>query len=189
MSKNLKIILLAAALVVLLVGASLLYGKFGDKIGQGDPFQSETEQPTQEKNLAPDFTVYDREGKAVSLSSLRGKPVVLNFWASWCGPCRGEMPAFEKAYVERGEEIQFLMVNLTDGYQETQNSALSFMEKQGYTFPVYLDTSMEAAIAYGVRAVPVTYFIDSEGTLVTGWSGALTEETLQKGIEMILPKE
>ncbi len=185
MSKNLKIILLAAALVVLLVGASLLYGKFGQKIGPGDPFQSETEQPTQEKNLAPDFTVYDREGKAVTLSSLRGKPVVLNFWASWCGPCKMEMPDFEKAYQQYGEELHFVMVNLTDGYQETKNSALSFIDAQGYTFPIYLDQDQSGAIAYGVRAVPVTYFIDEEGYLIAQGSGMLDEERLQQGIDMI----
>lgn len=185
MSKNGKIILLAAALVVLLVSASLLYTKFGDKLGMDNLTQSETEEPTEDRSFAPDFTVYDREGKAVSLSDLRGKPVVLNFWASWCGPCKNEIPDFNDAYAEYGEEIHFMMVNLTDGYQETEKSALSFIDNSGYSFPIYLDKEMAAATAYGIYSIPATYFIDEEGYLVTRASGMLNKEGLQQGIEMI----
>ena len=183
MSKNLKIILLAVSLVVLLVSASLLYSKFGDKLGLDNLAQNE--EPTENASFAPDFTVYDRSGNAIKLSDLRGKPVVLNFWASWCGPCKMEMPDFNEKYAEYGGDLHFMMVNLTDGYQETESSALSFIDSNGYSFPIYLDRDSEAATAYGVYSIPATYFIDPDGYLIAQSSGMLTAETLQKGIDMI----
>ena len=152
----------------------------GDTAGTG-----ETEGTSPQAQLAPDFTVYDLDGNAHKLSDYRGKPVVLNFWASWCDPCKSEMPDFEKIYTQYGQDIHFLMVNLTDGLEETVASASGFIAEKGYTFPVYYDTDMDAAQAYGVYSVPVTYFIDAEGYLIAYGSGALTADILQQGIDMI----
>lgn len=150
--------------------------------------QSDSNSHNPEVTAAPDFTVTDASGNVVQLSDFLGKPVVLNFWASWCGPCKSEMPDFESAYVEYGNDIHFLMVNLTDGYQETVELAQEFINEQGYTFPVYFDTeNQNATITYGVFSIPTTYFIDAEGNFVAHAKGALDMETLQKGISMILP--
>ena len=135
---------------------------------------------------APDFTVYDRDGNVVHLSDFLGKPVVLNFWASWCGPCKMEMPAFEKMYEEYGENVQFIMVNLTDGARETTEIATTFLNANGYTFPVYFDKDTDAALAYQVYGIPVTYFINAKGHLIAQGSSALNAETVKRGIEMIL---
>ena len=145
-----------------------------------------TEAPA--ANPAPDFTVTDRDGNPVKLSELRGKPVVLNFWASWCGPCKSEMPAFEQAYRTYGESIRFMLVNATDGSRETVETARTYVDGQGYTFPIYFDTTMEASIAYGASSIPLTIFIDAEGNLVAYGAGALDAATLQRGIDMILPQ-
>lgn len=153
-----------------------------------DLLPSETvEESASEMPLAPDFTVYDIDGAPYKLSDFRGKPVVLNFWASWCGPCKMEMPDFNAAYGELGEQIHFLMVNMTDGSQETLESASSFIAETGYTFPVYYDTGYKAAIAYSVYSLPTTYFIDAEGHAVAQATGAIDAETLQRGIDMIYP--
>ena len=111
--------------------------------------------------------------------------MILNFWASWCGPCKGEMPDFQAQYEAIGQDVCFLMVNLTDGAQETVESAREFIAQEGYTFPVYYDTDMSAAITYSVYSIPATYFIDAEGHIVAQASGALDAETLQRGVEIL----
>ncbi len=138
---------------------------------------------------APDFTVLDWEGKEVSLKDFRGKPVILNFWATWCGPCKNEMPDFNELYQEYGEEIHFVMVNMTDGTEDTIDSVKEFIEETGYEFPVYFDTEMSAAVAYGVSGIPVTYIIDKDGYAVAKGQGSLTKDILQSGIDLVYPYE
>ncbi len=140
-------------------------------------------EPDKSEYKAPDFTVYDANGNAVRLSDYFGKPIVLNFWASWCGPCKHEMPAFQQKYQELGDEIQFLMVNMTA--YDTQADAQALLNANGYTFPVLYDLNGAAGRAYGVISFPTTYFIDADGNLITGAIGAISAATLQKGIDMI----
>ena len=193
--------------VILLAGAGTLYnflsaGRTADNLVGGDTVPAATADPTQQGSdapadasadedaqsvQAPDFTVYDADGEAVSLSDFAGTPVVLNFWASWCGPCQSEMPDFEQAYQDYGDRVQFLMVNATDGSRETVDTASAFVQEQGYTFPVYYDTDNDASMTYGVYALPTTYFIGADGSAVARASGALDAELLQKGLDMILP--
>lgn len=185
-----KTIAVAAVLAVVLVGAGAAYAVLASSVETSqlavqDQVESEETQEGGDTAEAPDFVVYDSGGSALTLSSLEGTPVVLNFWASWCGPCQSEMPHFEEAYQELGDSVQFLMVNLTDGSRETIEIATAYIEEGGYTFPVVFDTDSEAAIAYGVSSIPATYFIDAEGTVVARASGAIDAETLQQGIGMI----
>lgn len=207
--KNQKtFIIMALAFVVLLGGASILYKNLSkdvkpqggglsantyDEIVENHSQQNEidensssnTESETPDKMMAPDFVMTDKDGHQVHLSDFVGKPVVLNFWASWCGPCKMEMPDFDEKYAKLGEDVHFLMVNMTDGSRETVDAAKAFIEAQGYTFPVYFDTEMDAAITYGVSSIPTTYFIDADGYTIAQAMGAIDSATLQTGIDMI----
>lgn len=145
-----------------------------------------SENQFSDKMQAPGFTVYNADGNPVNLSNYVGKPIVLNFWASWCGPCQIEMPDFHKKYLELGDKVTFLMINMTDGSRETVNSASKFIEEKGYTFPVLYDTDSSAAIAYGVYSIPTTYFIDSKGYVIAQAIGSIDGETLQRGMDMII---
>ena len=157
---------------------------------------SETPEDTKPaENAAPDFTFYDIDGNAHTLAEFRGKPVILNFWASWCGPCKSEMPDIQAAYEEYGDEIHFALVNLTDGGSETVETASAYIAGEGYTFPVYYDIDPEGANAlagaeaYKVNSIPVTYFIDAQGNIVAYASGMMSAARLQQGIDLLLGKE
>jgi len=140
----------------------------------------------EEYSMYLDFTVQDESGSDITLESKIGKPLVINFWASWCPPCKSEMPDFQEVYLEKGEDVTFMMINMTDGGRETLETAKSFIEDQEYTFPVYFDNQQSAAQAYGISSIPTTIFIDSAGRIIAGSTGAIDQETLRKGIDMIL---
>lgn len=179
-------IIIAAALVVVLLGATALYRSLSKSEASAGAEAQSAVQQEDESVAAPDFTMLDAESNSVALSNHIGTPIVLNFWASWCGPCKNEMPVFDSVAAELGDKVDFMMVNLTDGGRETVESATQFIEEQGFTFPVYFDTLSEGATAYSVRSIPVTYFIDTEGNVQAYSAGSMDEDTLRQGIGMIL---
>lgn len=181
------LIITLLVLVIVLGGAAMLYQNLGDQVSL-DSLPTESAGETEPLELAPDFAVEDIEGNTHRLSDHIGTPVILNFWATWCGPCQNEMPEFEAAYQEYGDRIQFMMINLTDGYSDTVGSATQFVHDGGYTFPLFFDTSMEAAMNYGTSSIPVTCFIDAEGRLVYTQIGMISSDTLHRWIEAILPE-
>ena len=146
---------------------------------------SDTVENEDAADTAPDFTVLDMDGNEVKLSDFFGTPIVLNFWASWCPPCKAELPDFEEACKRYEGKVVFLMVNLTDGKRETMEEAKDFVASQGYTFPVYFDTKYEAAYTYGVSSIPQTYFIHADGSLETRATGMISASQLEQGIGMI----
>ncbi|MDO4530927.1 MAG: TlpA disulfide reductase family protein [Bacillota bacterium] len=176
-----KSFLALGVLILVLVIAYHLYGTLSKQVSA----EQVSQETAQEVQAAPDFTVYDAAGNAVRLSEQFGKPIVLNFWASWCGPCQMEMPEFEEKYQELGESVAFMMVNVTDSAGE-EAAAKEYVAKQAFTFPVYYDLDLEASGKYGVWSLPTTYFLDGEGNLIAQASGAINGETLQQGIDMIM---
>ena len=190
MDKKKNLIIIALAFVLLIAGASVLYNRLGQNLAPEQLAVAET-TPTEEtgtepaKIPAPDVTVYDKAGNPVKLSDYFGKPIVMNFWASWCGPCKMEMPDFNEKSQELEGKVQFLMINMTDGDIETVETASGFIAEQGYTFPVFFDTTSEAAYVYGAYSLPTTFFIDADGNAVAQATGAIGADTLQRGIDMI----
>lgn len=136
--------------------------------------------------LAPDFDLTTLAGDTVGLAEYRGSVVVVNFWASWCPPCRAEMPDLREVYEanrERGLEI--LAVNVA--YQDNREAAGRFMEEFRLPFPIPLDTSGEVAKLYLIRALPTTFFIDRQGVIrevIIG--GPMSTTTLQTTVENLL---
>ena len=145
--------------------------------GTGSPEGEEVSE------TVPDFTVTDMDGRAVSLSDYAGRPCVVNFWATWCPPCRGELPAFESAWEQYGDRVEFLMVALVDGARETEDTVRSFIEENSYRFPVYMDTDGSAAGDYGIYSIPMTVLVDADGQLFGGQIGAMEEATLLSALE------
>lgn len=186
MNNQFKTVGLAILLVLFVGGAGILYRQLATRSEQPAPApqsSGDSDSAPPERVAVPDFHVLDEEGNSVALSSLFGKPIVLNFWASWCPPCKSEMPDFNEVYLEKGEDVHFVMVDLTDGSRETIEKAKEYIASSGFAFPVYFDTEGEAAIAYGITAIPTTVIIDSEGYLVSGTKGPLTKKKLLEGVE------
>lgn len=177
-----NLIVTVLVLVIVIGGGMLLYRNLQDDV---EIDLSETVDPAAE--TAPDFMVQDSSDGVWNLSDFQGTPVVLNFWSSNCPPCLAEMPLFQTAWEIYGEQVQFMIVNLTDGYNDTFQTAMAVIEENGYTFPVFFDVSSAGAMAYGIYSIPMTFFIDASGVVVSEHLGMLTEQTLEAGIQAILP--
>lgn len=197
MDKKLKVIIGVAAFTLLLMlavfGYDLLSSRYKPQENTPSPSANDTRSPAAAgpssqtvEEAAADFTVQDADGKDISLSDFKGKPVVLNFWASWCPPCQAEMPDYEKMYQQYSPEgVVFMMVNLTGG-RETADTAKRFLSDNHYTFPAYFDTEFSAADAYGISGIPDSIFIDRDGNVMEFHEGIIDEATLEDNIEKLL---
>ncbi len=205
--KNKKVLWILAVFVLLIVGASVLYQNLSKYYEEQEEAKQEasitpttepqtstdklpeatiTDIPEPTKQAAIDFSMQDIDGNTVSLSDYYGKPIVLNFWASWCGPCKSEMPEFNKVYLDLKDDVNFLMVDMVDGFQETIKKGSKFIEDNGYEFPVFFDVDQEGAYAYSVYAIPSTVFIDKDGNVANYYQGAISESVLKKELEALL---
>jgi peroxiredoxin len=174
---------LAAILLVLVFVLGRRQGYFLDSPSV------EVRAPVERGAVAPDFVLPRLNGAAVPLSDYRGKVVLLNFWATWCPPCRAEMPSMEKlyqAYRDRGLEILAISAD-----KSSKVVVESFVEARGLTFPILLDPANEVFAQYGVRGLPTSYLLDRQGRIVSGevgardWSG----KTARQLVERLLAEE
>lgn len=181
MNTKTKTIVAIVGFIILIIGASTAY-KF---ISKNYKPESSNSIPTDEIR-SENFSVTDREGNIVQLSDYAGKPIVINFWASWCPPCKEEMPDFNNVYGKVKDDVVFMMINATDGQRETVEKATVYLEKHEYDFPVYFDTeNQNAQYTYGVTALPSTLFINRGGIITNAYQGAITEDILMEEVEKI----
>ena len=147
---------------------------------------AENESNSKESNAAVDVEFENQDGQKVKLSEFRGKPVIINIWASWCPPCRTEMPYFQSAYDSYGEDIHFLMINsIGTRASETKEVALGYANEINLTTPIYFDSEVKVQRLFGAAVLPTTVLINNKGELVEIIRGMVTEEQLQEAIEKI----
>ena len=197
MNDKKKLAVVIAALAVIIAIALVVYDGYKDRV---DPTTGEiigaAEQPPKvlaettdnqkpDASAAPDFTMQDADGNEVKLSDFQGQPVVLNFWTSWCGYCKEEMPYFEAAYKQYGDQIQFIMLNPVKS-EKSSGDGEDFIADSDYTFPVFYETAGKAITLYGLRSFPATVFIDAEGNIVKKNIGAMSQTKLNDSIEALL---
>ena len=177
-SYKLLIALAVVGLVLALAVAGLLITRGG---AGNESFSSKAS--SEKKDSAPNFTFKLLDGKDFHLSDYKGKPVLINFFASWCLPCREEMPVLEKivqAYGPKG--VIFLGIAIDD----TEDKMKDFVAKYGVTFPVGLDKTATIQKSFGIYGIPTTYFIDKQGVINYSHSGSVTEELLQHELDKLL---
>ena len=185
MKQNRIPIILAILLVGILGAAALLYSYLSR---QSDSSSAAPDLDLPDPIPAVDFQLEDSQGVPQSfLELLDGRPAVLNFWASTCGPCRQEMPFFQQVYDAYGKEIQFLMVNVMDAMGDTKEAAQAYLAEEGFTFPIYYDVQLDGVMSYGLQGFPTTFLLNEDGELVLGYSGMMLDDTLQFYLHAVFP--
>ncbi len=150
-----------------------------------------TEDSNNEKESVADyrdFTVYTYEGESVSLSEIanEGKPVVINFWTTWCGYCKEEMPDFNDIYLEYSDKVNFMMIDVNGNGNDNMEQARAYVEESGFEFPVYYDSEISAASAYGLTSFPTTVVLNSDGVTIYAYPGMMSKQNLVSLIEKSL---
>ncbi|HEY9122564.1 MAG TPA: TlpA disulfide reductase family protein [Brevefilum sp.] len=144
----------------------------------------QVETPTPKPPI--DLTLKDLEGETVHLRDLRGEVVLVNYWASWCSPCRDEMPILEDFYkAHRGEGFTLLSINVS----ESAEDAAEYIKANGFSFPVWSDPTGDTMIALGINGLPASLLLDEKGSLMRVWFGPLTQEMLDETVLPLLETE
>ncbi len=161
--------LLVLTLVLLLAGCSAGGASSGPRVAKP----------------APDFQLQSLDGQVVSLSDLQGEPVLINFWATWCPSCRGQMPYLEQIYQEWSDRgLVLLAVNIGESPSQVRN----FMQRYNLSLPVLLDTTQAVAQKYNITGIPTTFFIDKNGIIQDKVVGAFpNKESIERYLSKIMP--
>jgi len=188
MKKNQKKILLMFAVLIIVVAILFIENPF-KKTEQATVKEESVSESVKSSlgtaigNTAPNIILNDLESKPVLLSDYKGKKhVIVNFWATWCPPCKEEMPLFQKLYVDNKDELIILGVNLQEGEEPIKK----FLEEYKITFPILLDPDAEVKKLYNVITQPVSYFINKDGVIVDKKQGPLTPEEINEKVDKLL---
>ena len=199
MKSYMGIIKSISGVIIIIAGLVMFFNGFvginnqlnirNENLNEGNIVENnEQAQENEENKIEPiDFTLYDQYGNRHTLSEYKGKIVFLNFWATWCPPCRGEMPHMEELYNEYNKNQDDVVIlgvaspNL--GREGNENDIKDFLSEEGYTFPVVLDNNGAMVYDYGISAFPTTFIIDKEGYITKYIPGAMDKSTMQNVIE------
>ena len=175
-----------ALIIVGLVVAGFSFVRFDQNISPeqvvSQPISSNLETAPEKGALAPDFALKNLDGELVRLSDFRGQPVLINLWATWCGPCRLEMPAFEKRF-QMYKDDGFIV--LAVDFDEPVDDVTSFRDELGLTFELLLDPGAEVQQLYRNRTYPSSFFVDGEGVIQVQHIGVMTEGQLDGYLEQL----
>ncbi|AQQ64250.1 MULTISPECIES: redoxin domain-containing protein [Bacillus] len=183
---------LTIIVVLLCLAGYAAYEQFGNKEQAVKVKQEKSEAAMKEiiarngieiGKSAPDFELTKLDGTNVKLSDLKGKKVILNFWATWCGPCQQEMPDMEAFYKEHKENVEILAINYTPSEKGGGAEKVSnFAKEKGITFPILLDKNIDVTTAYKVITIPTSYFIDTKGVIQDKFIGPMTQKEMEKRV-------
>lgn len=150
-----------------------------------------TDEQTEIKfeDIVSGTTFYTVDGEELTFNDFKGKPIVLNLWASWCPPCREEIPNFEEMYKVYGDDVQFIMMSMQDGERETPESAMYFVNENSYDLPFYFDSRQEVFYNFSVTALPMTYFISSDLLEIESYTGLITTQRLEEKIQDLIKED
>lgn len=168
-----------------------------DASNNGGEKDKKDEKADAKSTKAPNFTVRDIDGNKVEFASFVGKPVVINFWATWCKYCRQEMPDLQEVYNEyKSQGVEFLLINATDNQGETRENVMAYLKENNITMPVYFDEGIigvdgltvedSAQAVYGVPSYPSTVFVDKDGNIAGAKIGLITKEELVKALDQLV---
>ena len=149
----------------------------------GAPQNDFSAVPTKANYVAPDLTLTDLDGHTVSLKDYRGSVVLVNLWATWCPPCREEMPTLQ-AFYEKYKNDGFVLIAINQ--EETRDVVVPFLEEFKLTFPVWLDLNYEAETKFGTDNLPSSYVLDRDGTVRLMWVGGISEKNLEYYVSKVI---
>ncbi|MBO4950510.1 MAG: TlpA family protein disulfide reductase [Clostridia bacterium] len=206
MNKKVLFAVLSVVLIGLLVGAFFIYDELYEDYTHSnfqmqtvdkdenkndgtapEPEQKHEQEHEQERtdNMVPDVEFYDADGNAVMLSDFFDKPLVLNFWATWCGPCKSEMPGFDRLYDKYKDKVNFVMLNVSD----SEETVADFIKENGFGFPVYFDKTQIASYTFGASSIPLTFVMYKGGEIYGYQMGVLPEEALEEAMKTVITEE
>lgn len=182
--RNLRLLLIIIACLALLCACASQNSPAPDPTQDNSmPTPVPTPDVGIERESMPDFSVTLLEdGKSIYLSYLYDKPTILNFWATWCGPCGAEMPDFQEIYEEYGDSINMLAISMG----ETEADVRNFIEANGYTFPIGVDPNSVIATKYGISFVPQTFLLDTSGRLYAYYDGMIDKDSFIADLDDLL---
>lgn len=183
---GLAIVLLAVGAIVynLSGGADKNETATGQEKGVTGPIKPDRDVKPEEGFAAPDFTLETLSGERMHLYENGGKPSLVNFWASWCPPCKVEMPHMQEAYEKYGDRVNFYMVDLA--FNDYLDGMKTYVEENKFTFPILLDETGDVAADYQILPIPTTFIVDGKGVIVRKFQGAMTRDQIMDVLKQVV---